>query len=1360
VRYNIQLLKEMGANTIRTYFDFGITTNPPLIDTARAVLDYCYQNGIMVIMTVDEGTANGYQDRIASVVNEFKNHPAILFWSLGNEWNINHYYGIYGNLHDAAAATQANALRIKSQDTNHPVASILGDINYPEPDDVINIVNNTCTAVDVWGSNIYRGSSFGELFNEWKGRSTKPLFLAEFGTDAFHSTSWQQTSWVTGHEDQAEQAEFLSNQWSNLEPELSANDPTKVCLGGTVFEWNDEWWKTGRPDVHGNGGYDTYWNDEAHPDGYANEEWFGIVSVNRRRRQAYYSLQTSWKSAVYDVYVDDSNHAGDDTDLDDSFRTIQAGVNAVPQGGAVHVADGTYPENVTISKTLNIHANVPTGSVDSIAFGAGATDAVVEPGQQSTVGRLHVLDAADFSAGTNSTLRTRVRGLGTAPVVGTDYDQMYSSTGTMTLGGSSKLILDLETLANQCGTICPAEFDTLTAGSTFASVDVVNNTGGYTVQVSYDEVNGDVLVDLVCSPSTLQVTNTDTLQPRFNWGAVPGANSYELKVVEKVSQTTICEETATAPHDCPVELVHGTTYEWCVRTVRGTLKSNWRQGTDFTITLLSVTVTATDATASEPGTDAGTFTFTRLGDKSAALTVNFAVSGTATSGADYTALGTSVTIPAGASTTTKTVKPINNLVAELDETVVVTLAAGTGYDVGTPNSATVTILDDDAPTIMVAATDAAANESGDTGTFTFTRLGKNSAALMVKYTVSGTATNGTDYQPIGTTVAIPAGAASATVTVTPLVDLVAELDETVVVMLATGTGYRVGTAKTATVTIADSNTPAVTVTATIPGGGAEAGPTSGQFTFTRRGDKSVGLTVNFSVAGTANTTGGVDYGDLGTSVSIPSGQSTVTLPVTPVNDTIAELDETVVLTVEDGAGYTVGAAKTATVTIADDEAPVVTVEAMDATASEPGTDTGTFMFTRYGNKKAVLLVRFTVSGTATANGDYTALGTYVSIRAGVATVTKTVKPVNNTLAENDETAIVTLVAGMGYAVGTPNTATVTIIDDELPMITVVATDATASEPGTDTGTFTFTRTGRLLPDLTVNFTVGGTATKDVDYSDIGTTVQIPSGQTNATLTVTPIIDTTPELDKTILVTLAAGSGYTVGTAKTTTVTIADKASPVVTVAATDATASEPGTDPGTFTFTRLGDKSAALTVNFAVSGTASETDYTAIGTSVTIPAGASTATKIVKPINNFVAELDETVVVTLAAGTGYAVGSPASATVTILDNDTPTITVVATGSTVAEGSSGVFTITRLGKKSVGLTVKFTVSGTASNGVDYQTIGTTVAIPAGASTATLTVSPVQDGLVEGNESVILSLTAGIGYTVGTTKTAMITITDVP
>jgi hypothetical protein len=163
---------------------------------------------------------------------------------------------------------------------------------------------------------------------------------------------------------------------------------------------------------------------------------------------------------------------------------------------------------------------------------------------------------------------------------------------------------------------------------------------------------------------------------------------------------------------------------------------------------------------------------------------------------------------------------------------------------------------------------------------------------------------------------------------------------------------------------------------------------------------------------------------------------------------------------------------------------------------------------------------------------------------------------------------------------------------------------------------------------------------------------------------------------------------------------------------------------------------------------------------VTIPAGASTATKIVKPINNFVAELDETVVVTLAAGTGYAVGSPASATVTILDNDTPTITVVATGSTVAEGSSGVFTITRLGKKSVGLTVKFTVSGTASNGVDYQTIGTTVAIPAGASTATLTVSPVQDGLVEGNESVILSLTAGIGYTVGTTKTAMITITDVP
>ena len=116
-----------------------------------------------------------------------------------------------------------------------------------------------------------------------------------------------------------------------------------------------------------------------------------------------------------------------------------------------------------------------------------------------------------------------------------------------------------------------------------------------------------------------------------------------------------------------------------------------------------VSVAATDPTASEVGPDTGTFTFTRLGSKSGSLKVNFSVGGTATSGVDYTALGTSVTFPAGSATVTKTVTPLKDTLVEPDETVTVTLAAGTGYTVGAPAAATVTILADDAVAPQIAA---------------------------------------------------------------------------------------------------------------------------------------------------------------------------------------------------------------------------------------------------------------------------------------------------------------------------------------------------------------------------------------------------------------------------------------------------------------------------------------------------------------------------------------------------------------------------------------------------------------------------------------------------------------------------------
>ena len=103
-----------------------------------------------------------------------------------------------------------------------------------------------------------------------------------------------------------------------------------------------------------------------------------------------------------------------------------------------------------------------------------------------------------------------------------------------------------------------------------------------------------------------------------------------------------------------------------------------------------------------------------------------------------------------------------------------------------------------------------------------------------------------------------------------------------------------------------------------------------------------------------------------------------------------------------------------------------------------------------------------------------------------------------------------------------------------PIVTVVATDASAAEAvtGSDPGTFTVTRTGPTTVDLTVNFTVTGTATNGADYIAIPGSVTIPAGETSVTVTVSPIDDLLAEASETVVLTLAANAAYSRGSDRT------------------------------------------------------------------------------------------------------------------------------------------------------------------------------------------------------------------------------------
>ena len=220
--------------------------------------------------------------------------------------------------------------------------------------------------------------------------------------------------------------------------------------------------------------------------------------------------------------------------------------------------------------------------------------------------------------------------------------------------------------------------------------------------------------------------------------------------------------------------------------------------------------------------------------------------------------------------------------------------------------------------------------------------------------------------------------------------------------------------------------------------------------------------------------------------------------------------------------------------------------------------------------------------------------------------------------------------------------------------------------------------------------------------------------------------------------------------------------PMVTIVATDNIATEAGPTTGTFTVSRTGSTAASLTVYYSVTGTSTGgVDRNALSGNLSIPAGSSSAPIIITPINDAVCESDETVILTLSANAAYTVGAPSSATVTIQDNDcgtTPTVSIVATDNIATEAgpTTGTFTVSRTGSTAASLTVYYSVTGTSTGGSDRNALSGNLSIPAGSSSATITITPINDTLVEGDETVVLTLSANAAYTVGAPSSATITI----
>jgi len=266
---DVPLISGLHANTVKTYDPFDRSAD------GKALLDQLYASGVMVIMTV-MATHNTTQADYTNSVNYFKDHPAILAWMVGNEFNYNNLYGA-ADLNTAIGLVSTAIGAIHAADPDHPVFVSHGEV--PTTD-----TYSRLSGADMWSINLYPNLDLNSRFTAWVQLSKKPMLVGEYGADAFNNK--------TMAEDQDMQATATNSLTTQIMQHYSAlaNDSGHPVLGGTIYELSDEWWKdkNGTASTHDNGGF----ANAIYSDGFANEEWWGLTTTQRQPRKAYMTLAT------------------------------------------------------------------------------------------------------------------------------------------------------------------------------------------------------------------------------------------------------------------------------------------------------------------------------------------------------------------------------------------------------------------------------------------------------------------------------------------------------------------------------------------------------------------------------------------------------------------------------------------------------------------------------------------------------------------------------------------------------------------------------------------------------------------------------------------------------------------------------------------------------------------------------------------------------------------------------------------------------------------------------------------------------------------------------------------------------------
>ena len=722
---------------------------------------------------------------------------------------------------------------------------------------------------------------------------------------------------------------------------------------------------------------------------------------------------------------------------------------------------------------------------------------------------------------------------------------------------------------------------------------------------------------------------------------------------------------------------------------------------------------------------------------------------------DYLAVAAAtVTIPAGELSAPARVWTLEDSIDELDETLRVRLSSptgGAGLAAGDGPVATGTIIDDDDPPAL-SILDAAGAE-GETLVFEVRLTGSSGRPVHFFYrTIDGTAEAGDDYDGTsGTRIDIPAGDTTASIRVDALTDGVVESDETfeLVVYSAPNLDRSGFTRPTGTIRDLTDRGLAVSDAYVLEGGllAFDVGFTG--LPSTRD------ITVEYRTSpGTA--TAGDDYTDDYESqraeLRILAGQTSATIHVQTVDDSLDEDAEELTLTLSNPRHAVILDEEAKGVIIDDDRMPSLSIN--DPAVTEGPGATATFHVQLSERSGRNVTVDFaTEPGTATAGDDYVARSGPLEILAGGQRGTVTVALVNDDVSESVERFRLTL-SNADHASLDDGTGVATIVDDDAPPQVLVASPAAVREGPGNSAVFEV-RLSRSSPvAVTVSYTTkDATAIAGDDYTAVSGTVTFAAGSTAAQrVTVALVNDDTGEDPETfgLVLSVAPGAGADIGAGTATVLVLDDDNLPTLSVADASPVAEAAGATV-TFTVSLSRAVPEAVTVDYStlIDPTAGAEkaaifpqDLNHQSGTLTIAARDTSATVSVALKDDLFDEHDETFWLRL--------NNPSEATVldgtgigTIRDND-PLPQLSLADAVTDEG--GTLSLTARLASASGRTVTSSwatealpvATGAATPGADYVTGGGTLTFAPGRTGADFEVILLQDEISETDESFLVRL----------------------